>query len=256
MTLNAICSQISTTKQASNVSINSSNGKFLPKKLFPELFENAMGLCNKTKAHLSIKPNCQPVFSPKRPVAYAVQHLVEEEIKRLQDLDIIAPINYSDWAARIVVIKKPNGSIRICADFSTELNDAIESYKYPLPLPEDIFAKISNATVFSHIDLSDAFLQIEVDSKSQELLTINTHLAIFEQIMDKMLAGLHYAAAYIDDSFVSDRYQQKYDNNLQEVLQRSYKYGFKLKIATCNFSVPEIAYLGYIVSKDGIRPDP
>ncbi|XP_037930890.1 uncharacterized protein K02A2.6-like [Teleopsis dalmanni] len=231
MTLNAICSQISTTKQ------------------------NAMGLCNKTKAHLCIKPNCQSVFRPKRPVAYAVQHLVEEEIKRLQDLDIIAPINYSDWAASIVVIKKPNGSIRICADFSTGLNDALESYKYPLPLPEDIFAKISNATVFSHIDLSDAFLQIEVDSKSQELLAINTHLglfkykrmvfgvktfsAIFQQIMDKMLAGLHYAAAYIDDIFVSGRNQQEHDNNLQEVLQ-----------------LPEIAYLGYIVSKDGIRPDP
>ncbi|XP_037931645.1 uncharacterized protein K02A2.6-like [Teleopsis dalmanni] len=272
MTLNAICSQISTTKQASNVSIKSSNCKFLPEKLFPELFDNAMGLCNKTKAHLIIKPNCQPVFRPKRPVAYAVQHLVEEEIKRLQDLDIIAPINYSDWAAPIVVIKKPNGSIHICADFSTGLNDALESYKYPLPLPEDIFAKISNATVFSHIDLSDAFLQIEVDSKSQELLTINTHLglfkykrmvfgvktfpAIFQQIMDKMLAGLDCAAAYIDDIFVSGRNQQEHDNNLHEVLQRIYQYGFKLKIAKCNFSVPEIAYLGYIVSKDGIRPDP
>ncbi|XP_037931466.1 uncharacterized protein K02A2.6-like [Teleopsis dalmanni] len=128
MTLNAICSQISTTKQASNVSIKSSNCKFLPEKLFPELFDNAMGLCNKTKAHLIIKPNCQPVFRSKRPVAYAVQHLVEEEIKRLQDLDIIAPINYSDWAAPIVVIKRPNDSIRICADFSTGLNDALESY--------------------------------------------------------------------------------------------------------------------------------
>ncbi|XP_037928832.1 uncharacterized protein K02A2.6-like [Teleopsis dalmanni] len=272
MTLNAICSQISTTKQASNVSIKSSNCKFLPEKLFPELFDNAMGLCNKTKAHLIIKPNCQPVFRSKRPVAYAVQHLVEEEIKRLQDLDIIAPINYSDWAAPIVVIKRPNDSIRICADFSTGLNDALESYKYPLPLPEDIFAKISNATVFSHIDLSDAFLQIEVDSKSQELLTINTHLglfkynrmvfgvktfpAIFQQIMDKMLAGLHCAAAYIDDIFVSGRNQQEHGNNLHEVLQRFYQYGFKLKIAKSNFSVPKIAYLGYIVSKDGIRPDP
>ncbi|XP_017475291.1 PREDICTED: uncharacterized protein K02A2.6-like, partial [Rhagoletis zephyria] len=238
---------------------------------FPDVFDEKLGLCNKTKAHLVVKPDHKPIFRPKRPVAYAIQHLVEEELQRLQDVNVISPVNYSEWAAPIVVTKKSNGSIRIYADFSTGLNTALETHQYPLPLPEDIFAKLANAKYFSHIDLSDAFLQIEVDESSKELLRINTHLglfrynrmifgvktfpAIFQQVMDKMLIGLEYAAAYIDDIFVSGRDQSEHDRNVHEVLRRSQDYGFKLKFAKCRFSVTEVRYLGYIISQYGLQPD-
>uniref|UniRef100_A0A5S6QRB2 Reverse transcriptase domain-containing protein n=1 Tax=Trichuris muris TaxID=70415 RepID=A0A5S6QRB2_TRIMR len=102
----------------------------------------------------------------------------------------------------MVVMKKRNGSFRICADFSTDLNDALELHQYPLPLPEDVFTVLNGGRVFSRIDFADAYLQIEVDERSKELLTINTHrglyrynrlpfgvksaLGIFQQIMDTM----------------------------------------------------------------------
>ncbi|XP_054731489.1 uncharacterized protein K02A2.6-like [Anastrepha obliqua] len=258
--------------KASIVPIQKTFDKSLLKDFYPALFDKQLGLCNKTKAHLVVKANCQPVFRPKRVVAYAIQHLVAAELQRLQDLNVISPVNYSNWAAPIVVIKKPNGSIRLCADFSTGLNDALETYQYPLPLPEDIFAKLNNATVFSHIDLSDAFLQVEVDDSSKELLTINTHMglfrynrmvfgvktfpAIFQQIMDQMLAGLNNTAAYIDDIFVSGKNQADHDANLREVLLRIQQYGFKLKVDKCKFSYHEMAYLGYVLNKNGISPDP
>ncbi|XP_054745774.1 uncharacterized protein K02A2.6-like [Anastrepha obliqua] len=217
---------------ASIVPIQKTYDKSLLKDFYPALFDKQLGICNKTKAHLVVKANCQPVFRPKRVVAYAIQHLVEAELQRLQDLNVISPVNYSNWAAPIVVIKKPNGSIRLCADFSTGLNDALETYQYPLPLPEDIFAKLNNATVFSHIDLSEAFLQVEVDDSSKELFTINSHMglfkynrmvfgvktfpAIFQQIMDQMLAGFNNTAAYIDDIFVSGKNQADHGANLRE----------------------------------------
>ena len=142
------------------------------------MFEETLGLCTKTKAHLTVKSNQEPVFLPKRPVAYAEQNLVETELERLQQIGVISQVNYSELAAPIVVIQKPYGSIRIFADFSTGLNNALEPHQYPLPLPEDIFSKISNSKYFSHIDLSDAFLQIEVDDESKQFLTINTHIDI------------------------------------------------------------------------------
>ncbi|XP_054746122.1 uncharacterized protein K02A2.6-like [Anastrepha obliqua] len=258
--------------KASIVPIQKTFDKSLLKDFYPALFDKQLGLCNKTKAHLVVKANCQPVFRPKQVVAYAIQHLVEAELQRLQDLNVISPVNYSNWVAPIVVIKKPNGSIRLCADFSTGLNDALETYQYPLSLPEDIFAKLNNATVFSHIDLSDAFLQVEVDDSAKELLTINTHMglfrynrmvfgvktfpAIFLQIMDQMLSGLNNTAAYIDDIFVSGKNRADHDANLREVLLRIQQYGFKLKVDKCKFSYHEMAYLGYILNKDGISPDP
>lgn len=82
----------------------------------------------------------------------------------LQKEGIISPIEYSDWAAPIVVAKKSNGNIRICGDYS-RLNQTLEPHQYPLPTPDEIFAKLAklrkpNKKIYSIIDLSDAFLQI------------------------------------------------------------------------------------------------
>jgi len=242
------------------------------KSSFSDVFDGKMGLCNKTKANLQTKPDAQPIFRPKRPVAYAVQQLVETELQRLQESGIIEPVNYSEWAAPIVVIKKATGGVRVCGDFSTGLNERLESHQYPLPLPEDIFAKLANAKYFSHLDLSDAFLQIEINDASKELLTINTHVglfrynrmvfgvktfpAIFQQIMDQMLEGIPGAAAYIDDIFVSGKDESEHTKNLHAVLNRIKDYGFKLKYEKCEFYKTSVSYLGYIIDQDGLKPNP
>ncbi|XP_055622467.1 uncharacterized protein K02A2.6-like [Toxorhynchites rutilus septentrionalis] len=155
----------------------SSDQHFL--KQYPEVFQDGLGHCMKTKISLSLKPDAQPVFRPKRPVPFHAIQKVEEELDRLERLDIISPVNFSDWAAPIVVVKKPGGKVRVCADYSTGLNAALETNNHPLPTPEEIFSKLSGSQVFSIIDLSDAYLQVEVDDESKKLLTINTHRGLF-----------------------------------------------------------------------------
>ena len=91
---------------------------------------------------------------------------VETEIRRLQELGIITLIDYSEWTAPIVVVKKQNGKIRICADYSIGLNPSLEPNQFPLPLPEEIFTKNSGCKICSKIDLSDDFLQVKVEEKS------------------------------------------------------------------------------------------
>ena len=82
---------------------------------------------------------------------------------RLQQAGVIQPINYSSWAAPIVMVKKANGKVRLCADFSTGLKDAQDIHQYPLPASEDLFTKLSDRTCFAKLDLVDAYLQMEVD---------------------------------------------------------------------------------------------
>ncbi|XP_055543285.1 uncharacterized protein K02A2.6-like [Wyeomyia smithii] len=154
--MDTFCSQVS------RVSVSTDSLK----KTFPKVFSDELGLCNKTKIKLELKDQCKPVFCPKRPVAYAIQDAVNQELDRLERLKIITPVDYSEWAAPIVVVRKANGSIRIFGDYSTGLNCSLQPHQYPLPLPEDIFAKLANCTVFSQIDLSDAFLQVEVDEQA------------------------------------------------------------------------------------------
>lgn len=45
------------------------------------------------------------------------------------------------------------------------LNDCLQAYKYPLPSPEEIFVKLNVGKYFSKLDLSDAYLQIQVDEE-------------------------------------------------------------------------------------------
>ena len=116
----------------------------------------------------------------KRPVPYGVVDALDKELDRLQTLGVISPVNYSDWAAPVVVVKKPNGSLRVCGDFSTGLNNALEVHQYPLPVPDDLFSKLNGGQIFSKIDFSDAYLQVEVDPGCKEFLTINTHRGLFQ----------------------------------------------------------------------------
>ncbi|XP_055605159.1 uncharacterized protein K02A2.6-like [Uranotaenia lowii] len=239
---------------------------------FPKVFSSEMGLCSKTKIRLTLKGEPKPVYRPKRPVAYSVQGAVEDELQRLQNLGILESVDHSDWAAPIVVVRKPNGRVRICADFSTGLNEALESNQCPLPLPEDIFTKMAGCKVFSHIDLSDAYLQVEVDPRDQHLLTVNTHKGLFrytrltpgiksapgafQQIMDAVLSGIGRACGYLDDVLVGGHTKEEHDRNLHQVLQRLEEYGFTIRMEKCKFHMQQVEYLGQVLDGEGIRPDP
>ena len=76
-------------------------------------------------------------------------------------------------------------------DFSTGVNDCLKDNSYPLPSPEDIFTKLNGGKVFSKIDLSDAYLQMEVDDECSKVLTINTHKGLYK--LNRLPFGLKVA---------------------------------------------------------------
>ena len=104
---------------------------------------------------------------------------VEKELNRYVEMGVLSPVDRSTWAAPIVTAKKPNNKIRICADFSTGLNSRLVVDSYPIPRPEDLYQALQGGEKFSKLDLSDAYLQVELDEESKELLVINTHKGLF-----------------------------------------------------------------------------
>ena len=99
---------------------------------------------------------------------------------------------------------------------------------------------------FAKIDFLDAFLQLEVEEDSKELLTINTHKglfrynrlpfgvktapSIFQQTMDAMLTGITGATAFLDDIIVSGTSQDELLQWLISVFERIQQYGFHVNI--------------------------
>ena len=75
------------------------------------------------------------------------------------------------------VIKR-DGSVRLCGDYKLTVNSVAQNEVYPLPRIEELFAAVSGGKVFSKLDLSHAYLQLQLDDSSQEYVTVNTQRAI------------------------------------------------------------------------------
>ncbi|KHJ88656.1 reverse transcriptase, partial [Oesophagostomum dentatum] len=203
----------------------------------------------------SLQDNAVPVFKKKRPVPYASVPDLDEEIDRLVAEGVISPADHSEWAAPIVVVKKKNGKIRLCADFSTGLNDTLQLHQHPLSTAEDVFTKLNGGQLFTQIDFTEAYLQVEVDEESKE---INTHRGlfrynrlpfsvksapgIFQQIMNAMICGLEGVAAYLDDVIVTGCTDAEHRQNLEALFRRIQEYGFHVRMEKCNFLMPQIRY--------------
>ena len=105
---------------------------------FKKVFEEGLGHCTKMKAHLYVKNGVNPVFVRARPVPIGVKDAIEKELYRLLKIGAIKPIEFANWAAPILAIKKANGKIRVCIDYSTRLNNTIELDRHPIPTPSEI----------------------------------------------------------------------------------------------------------------------
>ncbi|PIO72550.1 hypothetical protein TELCIR_05515 [Teladorsagia circumcincta] len=107
---------------------------------FMDVFKPQLGCCTKVKATLYLKTDAHLVFLKKRPVPYAFVPLLDPEIDHLVAQNFISAVDHSQRAAPIVVVRKANGSIRLRANFSTGLNDALTEHN---PKLEPLFPRIS-----------------------------------------------------------------------------------------------------------------
>ena len=100
-----------------------------------------------------------------------MQDSVEAELERLEQEGILKSLPFSEWASPIVVIPKPDGSLRIRGDFKRTVNPCIEQQTYPTPSNDKIFSKIQGGQSFSKVDLRQAYLQLELNDEAKKTLS-------------------------------------------------------------------------------------
>ncbi|XP_055590304.1 uncharacterized protein K02A2.6-like [Uranotaenia lowii] len=204
------------------------------KSRYSDVFSNEPSVCAKVEVNLTVKEGAVPVFRPKRPVSFGSLNLVEQELDRLERRGVITPVSYSDWAAPIVVVKKSDKTVRICGDYSTGLNAVLTPHKYPLPTPDEIFATLTGGIMFSILDLRDGYLLMNVSEESR-------------------IPGVK---PYIDDVIITGCTKAEHDDRLEQVLKKFREFGLRLKEEKCQFFAESVKYLGHIIDRTGIRPDP
>jgi len=173
-----------------------------------------------------------------------LKECVEEELDRLQKEGVRERVNYSEWAALIVVIPKHEGCIRVCGDYKVTVNPVLDIDQYPLPKLDDIFANLSGGQKFTILDLSHAYNQMLRDESSWKFVTINTHKGLFHYTRLPLgnifscslptyngcsIAGYQRCSMYIADIIVTGTSDLELLGHLEDVLQRLQKHGIHAK---------------------------
>ena len=98
---------------------------------FPDVFNGTGKLHDSYQ--LEIEADAIPVVHPPRKVPIAIKPQLKEELELLHKLGILAPVTEpTPWVSSIAVVKKPNGTLRICID-PKDLNKVLKRSHYPLP---------------------------------------------------------------------------------------------------------------------------
>ena len=104
-----------------------------------DVFKDELGLVEAASAKIHVDSTTQPIFCKPRSVPYALKGRIEQELKRLGDIE---PVQFANWAAPVVPVVKKDGSIHICGDFKVTINRATKVDSYPLPKVEDLLASL------------------------------------------------------------------------------------------------------------------
>ena len=183
---------------------------------------------------MSIDTSDHPPIA-KRPYTLSVKHYgwVKDELDKLLEAGIIRE-SHSSWSAPIVVVPKADGGKHLCVDFRA-LNAITRKYVWPMPKVEDIFSKLGKAKYFTTFYLRAGYHHIALNDDDAikntvfvspfgkfEFLHVCFGLAqvpaFFQKLMNKVLNGLHFTMAYLDDIIIFSETAEQHLSHIKIVL--------------------------------------
>ena len=254
--------------------IDSTEADLLPADLqrrFPKLFEGLGTLGGNYTIKLKDGATPHALFTP-RNVPIPLRGKVKEELLRMEQLGVIRKVvDPTPWCAGMVVVPKSSGAVRICVDLKP-LNENVLRETHPMPSVDDTLAQLTGAAVFSKVDANSGFWQIPLAEESQHLTTFITPFGrycfqklpfgissapeLFQGRMSQILSGLEGVICHIDDVLIFGANTEEHDSRLAAVLTRLETVGVTLNKDKCEFHKQQIKFLGHVIDKEGVRPDP
>ena len=217
-----------------------------------------------------ITNDAQPVRMKPYRIPHAWDKEVSDQVQRMLDNGIIQP-SLSPWNAPVILAKKKDDSMRFVCDFRG-LNDVTKKDSYPLPHIRDVIDRMEGAQFWTTLDAASAYWSMPVAEEDKEKTAFSVPRGKFEfnvtpfglcnagasyqRMMDITLSGLpsDRVLAYMDDIVIFSGNFQEHLHNLEQVFQRLQSSGISLKLSKCVFACNKVNFLGFELSKGGIKP--
>ncbi|CAO1939527.1 unnamed protein product [Urochloa humidicola] len=213
----------------------------------------------------------KPVYI--RPYRYppALKDEIEKQVQDLLDKGIIQHSN-SPFSSPMLLVKKKDGSWRPCVDYRY-LNALTIRGKFPIPIFDELVDELAGATWFSSLDLNSGFHQIRMKAGEEYKTAFQTHFGHFEfKVMSFGLCGApgtfqgamnstlkpllrKCVLVFFDDILVFSKSFAEHIDHLRAVFQLLSADQWQVKLSKCSFAQRQIAYLGHIISAEGISTD-
>ena len=227
----------------------------------------------KTTVHpTELTPDAKPFRQPPRRMDPQQAKDCQEMVEQMEESGVVSK-GYSPFASGIVMVKKKDGSNRMCVDYR-QLNEMTVKDAWPLPRIDDTLDRLAGAFFLCALDITSAYYQVELkpeDRYKTAFVTPNGQYcynvlpfglcnapATFSRLMAMVTHGLppDVAHCYLDDVIVIGQDFDSTIENLHVVLERFYEAGLKFGPSKCKLFRREVGFLGHIVGRDGIKMDP
>ena len=237
---------------------------------YSTLFDGSLGIWNSEPYNIELKQGVTPYHARPYPIAKIHEKTLKMEIDRLCKVGVLKKVNRSEWAAPSFIIPKKDGTVRFISDFR-ELNSRIKRKPYPIPKIQDMLLKLEGFQFATSLDLNMGYYHIVLSGKSRELCTIVFPFGkyeyqrlpmglcnspdIFQERMSELFADIENVRAYIDDLLcLTCSTWEDHLCKLDIIFQRLQSAGLKVNAKKSFFGKDALEYLGYWVTRDGIKP--
>lgn len=213
-----------------------------------------------------------PVRQRYRRIPPAEYDVVKAHINQLLESQVVRESS-SPYASPIVLVKKKDGSLRMCVDYRL-LNRKTRKDAFPLPRIEESLDALAGARWFSTLDLASGYNQVPVSEADKPKTAFCTPFGLFEwnrmpfglcnapstfqRLMQRMFGDQQHQSLllYLDDIVVFSSSFAQHLERLEVVLRRLHTEGLKAKLEKCFFFREEVGYLGHVISSKGVSTDP
>ena len=221
---------------------------------------------------IDLVPGTGPIA--KRLYRMAADELVElkKQLQELTDKGFIRP-SASPWGSPVLFVKKKDGSMRMCVDYRS-LNAVTIKNKYPLPRIDDLLDQLRKVKYFSKIDLRSGYHQMKIKPEDvaktafvtrygqYEFMVVSFGLtnapAYFMNMMNKVFMEEldKFVVVFIDHILIYSETAEEHELHLRVVLEKLRQNQLYAKFEKCEFWLERVAFLGHVLTADGVAVDP